>query len=65
MKKIKKIIGVEKLTFSVIKKTNQHYIEKGRQFSKEKIELINSHKVFPTELKEEILEEVERALNMK
>ncbi len=65
LKKIKKIIGIEKLTFSVIKKTNQHYMEKGRQLSEEKIELINSHKVFPTELKEEILEEVERALNMR
>lgn len=65
LNKIKKIIGVEKLTFGIIKRTNYGYLKSSRKFSEEKIKLISTHRAFPTDLKEEILKEVDQVLNMK
>ena len=65
LNKIKKIIGIEKLTFSIMKKANYSYLKTSRKFSEEKIELIRSHRSFPTDLKDTILEEVDQVLNMK
>jgi integrase len=65
LNKIKKIIGIEKLTFGIIKKANYTYLKSGRRFSEEKIELIRTHRTFPSDLKEEILKETDKILNMK
>ena len=65
LNKIKKIAGIEKLTFNVMKRTNYAYLKSSRKFSEKKIELIRSHRVFPTDLKEEILKEVDEILSMK
>ena len=65
LNKIKKLIGVEKLTFGIIKKANYSYLKTSRKFSEEKIELIRTHRTFPTDLKDTILEEVDKVLNMK
>ena len=65
LNKIKKIAGIEKLTFSVMKRTNYAYLKSSRKFSEEKIELIRKHRTFPSDLKEEILKEVDDVLNMK
>jgi site-specific recombinase XerD len=65
LNKIKKIAGIEKLTFGTIKKANYTYLKSSRRFSEEKIELIRTHRVFPSDLKEEILKEVDEVLNMK
>lgn len=65
LNKIKKTIGVTKLTFSIMKRVNYSYLKTSRKFSEEKIELISKHRAFPTDLKDVILEEVEQVLNMK
>jgi hypothetical protein len=65
LNKIKKTIGIDKLTSNVIKKANYTYLKSGRRFSEEKIKLIRTHRIFPTDLKEEILKEVDEILNMK
>jgi hypothetical protein len=65
LNKIKKIAGIKKLTFGTIKKANYTYLKSSRRFSEEKIELIRTHRVFPSDLKEEILKEVDEVLNMK
>ena len=65
LNKIKKIIGIEKLTFGIMKRTNYGYLKSSRKFSEKKIELIRKHRSFPSDLKEEILKEVDEILNMK
>ena len=65
LNKIKKIIEVEKLTFGIMKRTNYGYLKSSRKFSEKKIEMIRTHRVFPSDLKEEILKEVDQVLNMK
>lgn len=65
LNKIKKIIGIEKLTFGIMKRTNYGYLKSSRKFSEKKIELIRKHRSFPTDMKDIILEEVDKVLNMK
>ena len=65
LNKIKKIIGVEKLTFSVMKRANYTYLKSSRKFSEKKIEMIRTHRSFPSDMKDAILEEVDIVLNMK
>ena len=48
-----------------IPKGNYGYLKSSRKFSEEKIELIRKHRVFPSDLRDIILEEVNEVLNMK
>lgn len=65
LNKIKKIIGVEKLTFNIMKRSNYAYLKSSRKFSEEKIELIRKHRSFPSDMRDIILEEADKILNMK
>lgn len=65
LNKIRKIAGIEKLTFGIIKKANYTYLKSGRRFSEEKIKLISTHRAFPSDLKDTILKEADKILNMK
>lgn len=59
LNKIAEIGELDKLTLAIVKKTHLHYSKAGRRLSDEKIEKMLEYKLFPTELRGKILEEVE------
>lgn len=65
LNKIKDIIGVDKLTFSIIKESMKYYSKIGRSMSDEKINKILEHRSWELEFRQDILKEVEEILQMK
>lgn len=65
LNKIKDTIGVDKLTFSIIKESMKYYSKIGRCMSDEKINKILEHRSWELEFRQDILKEVEKVLQMK
>lgn len=59
LKKIRDLMGYERLTFNEMKKSHLNYLSQQRKFTEEEIKIINEHKSFPSELRQVIMDELD------